>query len=253
MEKVRWQTVPTAVCDILTNHCTRAKLELFRRTGATKLFFTPEARTREKLVDVHKSTLPGAGQGLFATATHAFALGDLISMVPLRWSNDASVLPMPRVRWQHDPATGKVDCVTIDWEGTLHDVAQYESTSLAGRNVQTTLHITSTASAERKIAACKPIAAGQELFRSYGAAQWRQMQMTPMVHATKMTDIAPYQHIAFSSPAADRAAYNSLMLWMWLLLYHHMMACEHDDDQWMLLYGSFLADFHLPASSSPSF
>jgi hypothetical protein len=222
--EAHWKTVPGALCELMVKHHTRSKMQVFAATGARK-YFTPEASALERLVDVRTSTISNAGSGLL-----------------LRWTNDAVMLPLPRLA---KDASG--DSVVLDWEGTLRDVTEYQTRSLAGCNLATMLHGNSNY-IERRVVTSKAVAADRELLRSYGAAQWRQMQLTPMLYATKLSDIPEYRHVAPTSPAADRIAYNQLMLWMWLLLYHHMAACADDDDQWVLLYGSFRADFTLPAS-----
>lgn len=242
-QQPRWHVVPDAVCDLLKSHDTRKKVELWRSTGAA-LLFTRAIHEKEGKLKVHPSGIPRAGSGLFVCASSEFVRDEAVPMVLLRWTNDVVMLPMPRVTWTTDANGRYITDISVDWDGTLKDVEQYKTQSVAGRNVQTMMHCSSTF-AVRHITTTQPISGGTELFRSYGAAQWRQMQLINALKVNRFSALPSYGSLRFASDADDAFAYNKFMLYMWLLLYHHMMICEHDEDQWMLLYGTFIADFTL--------
>jgi hypothetical protein len=232
--------VPQAIVELMQQHDVPEFVDRFRTTGVP-LLQRPAARALENKLDIEASNIPYAGMGLFVKPDASFEAGDEFPAQILRWCNDTVMLPWPQVDSKGN----------IQWDATLRDVDTYRAEAIAGRSLVTRLvdvGTGNTRSTLRDVRTTKALKEGDEVFRYYGASQWRLMQMKDVVHAQRLTDLDAYADVEFAADADDQAALQRFIVWMWLLLYHHLMLDKNDRDQWMLVYTTLQMDFVYPTT-----
>jgi hypothetical protein len=226
----------------------RAKLMPLLRCCATPAWRAKEAQNLDA-VAVGASTIKGAGNGLLVKHAHVLPRGAVLPLLQMTACNDAAALAPLDLRFT--PSTthpGKVCGVTFDLDRELSKARRYTELSQRGATVDLCLVTEPHLGTALACVVRRDVRSGEELFRSYGAHDWRLRELKACLD--KSTCLSEYIRNADGSPlrfetrTQDLEARRSVLLWLWLLVYADLVQ-QTDPALWQTTYLDMCSEFGL--------
>jgi hypothetical protein len=215
------------------------------------MHFARLLRAVEPLVQVSSSRVgANAGEGTFVKPGHSVAANTFLPPHVTVKINDAATLPPPRVSFvSRSLPNGRrlIGKVLFDWKGTMQDMEAYKRASRSRANVSSLWTQDDSIYLSRTV---RPVAAGEELLRSYGAAYWYYRTLKMFLFATKrMSDFDP--SLQFETPEEDVQAHRFMILVCWLMVWVSLHSPNPDDpqvDRWHEIYCLWISELGVNAT-----